>query len=279
MRDQAEFHNNPWERIDLKAVADVERVPTMLAPDEQRLYFWLTSKWMQGAGDIVDIGCFVGGSTARLAAGLALAGYARHVHAYDRFTAAPGVKRRQLYQAGIAQFDGEDIFPLAQRLLAPWAETITFHRGNIEDIGWSGGAIEVLTLDASKKTDLTDQMTADFFPSLIPGRSVIVQQDFLHWSQPWIAAQMVGFADHFEPVGFAPNDTMIFLCRKAITPDALSAARTENLSDADLLDAVSQTRKMLAPFGVAHRLDRMEKGIRDNPGVRVAWQMKRQGGC
>lgn len=274
MRQPSEFDDRPWQRVDPSRVAGVDAVPTMLAAEEQKLYFWLTSEWMQGRGDVVDVGCFAGGSTARLAAGHAQAGHGGKVHAYDRFTAAAGVKRRQLYQKGIAPFDGPDIFPLAQSLLAPWADRIEFHRGNIEELGWPGGPIEVLALDASKKADLTDQMTADFFPALIPGHSVIIQQDFLHWSQPWIAAQMVGFGDHFQIVGFAPSDTVIFLCKKPVTQGALEAARTAELSDRDLLDAISQTREMLEPFGAAHRLKRMEQGVRDNPGVRVAWQMK-----
>lgn len=275
MRVSADFKDKPWRNVQLKEVAGVDAVPTMLAKQEQQLYVWLTSEWMQGRGEVVDIGCFVGGSTARLAAGHERGGHRGKVHAYDRFTAAPGVKRRQLYQKGIAKFYGPDIFPLAQRLLAPWSERIEFHQGNIEDLGWTGGPIEILTLDASKKTELTDQMTADFFPSLIPGHSVIIQQDFLHWSQPWIAAQMVSLSDHFQPVGFAPDDTVIFLCLKEITPEALKAARTTDLSDNDLLEAIARTRDMLAPFGATHRLDRMEQGVRDNPGVRVAWQMKR----
>ena len=274
MRSAAEFEGDPWLSVRLGQIEGIGDVPTMLARPEQKLYYWLTSKWIKGLGDIVDVGCFVGGSTARFAAGLVESGHQMTVHGYDRFTVKAGVKERQLYRHGVPHFHGQNIFPVAKRLLAPWEHWIKLHRGNIEDLGWSGGKIEVLALDASKKADLTDKMTADFFPALIPGQSVVIQQDFLHWSQPWIAAQMVAFGDCFEPVAYAPNDTIVYLCKREITPGDIELARVGALSDEQIIFALRETRMQLARFNVNDRLERMEAALRHNPGVRVAWQMK-----
>ncbi|HGG05640.1 MAG TPA: hypothetical protein ENK28_09300, partial [Aliiroseovarius sp.] len=196
---------NPWQTVDPKALDATRPVPTMLSPEEQLLYYWIASEWAKGSGAIVELGCFVGGSTARLAEGHRVAGLKSEIHAFDRFLASETAKKNHFYSAGIAAFEGEDILPLAKSLLKPWADRITLHPGMIEDQDWTGGDIEVLVMDASKSTKASDHMAAKFFPHLIPGQSLVVQQDYLHWKQPWIAVQMERMANWFTPVAKAPK--------------------------------------------------------------------------
>ena len=245
----------------------------MLARPERKLYYWLTSEWMQGVGDVVELGTFVGGSTAHLAAGHAAAGHSGLVHAYDKFSSGTKLKRDLLYANGIAPFDGSDILPLARELLAPWDGRVAFHQGNIEELGWPGGTIELLLVDAFKKVDLIDRMTADFFTALIPGQSLLVHQDFGHWTQPWLVSQMIRFRDAFEPLAFVPDDTMVFLCRKPVDAERLAAARVGGLSDADIQRDLDAAMDWLAPFELQDRLAVMKRGLALNPGTRIAWKM------
>lgn len=273
LRDPAEFSDAPWRKVRLGQLRRPRKVPTMLGRQERKLYYWLTSAWMTGVGDVVELGSYVGGSTAHLAAGHAAAGLTGSVHAYDKFSTGEGLKQRLLYAGGVAPFNGSDILPLARRLLAPWADRLVFHKGEIEKLGWNGHPIELLVVDAFKKVALIDRMTADFYPSLIPGRSALVHQDFLHWSQPWLVSQMLRFGDAFEPVGTAEPDTMVFLCRKRIDSQRLAAARLATLSDADIQRDLKAAADWLAPFGLQDRLLAMARGLRLNPGVRIAWKM------
>src|SRR5213078_2746059 len=60
------------------------------------------------------------------------------------------------------------------------------HEGDITAIGWSGRPIDVLFLDLLKSWEINDAVLRDFFPSLVPGRSVIVHQDYGWGDTPWI---------------------------------------------------------------------------------------------
>ncbi|TCP58326.1 hypothetical protein EV663_1442 [Rhodovulum bhavnagarense] len=271
---RARFAAAPWKGITAEQMAPALRVPTMLSDVEQSLYFWAARDWARGCGAIVDLGCFVGGSTARLAEGRRQAGHGARVHGFDRFTASAGLKKRLFDPAGIPPFDGRDILPLARRLLDPWSPLISLHPGEIEDNGWPGGPIELLALDASKTTGAMDRMAAHFFPNLVPAGSLVIQQDYFHWRQPWIAVQMERLAEHFVPLAACAPSTMVFLCRTPPDAGALVRAACDRLSDAELIAGLEAARARLAPFGQDHRFEKLIAAARANPGQRVAWKLK-----
>ncbi len=265
----------PWTRLLERALGAARRVPTMLSPEEQKLYYWLCAFWAEGAGEIVDLGCFAGGSTARLAEGRRVAGLDCRLHAFDRFTADARAKQSILYPQGVAEFEGNDILPLAQDLLAPWAPSITFHRGEIEQTGWAGGPIEILVMDASKTAASGDAMAAAFFPHLIPGASLVVQQDCLHWSQPWVPAQMERLAPCFRPLAHAPRDTVVFLCERTPTAREIAAARLADSDDAALDADLAGSAARLAALGLSRRIEAMRAALAANPGERRAFAFRR----
>lgn len=265
----------PWN-LDATRAAEAEiGVPTMLAPEERRLYHWAGQHWARDAGALVDLGAFAGGSTARLAAGVAARGGVSKVHAFDRFGVDERTKRRILYAQNVPPFDGTDILPLAKAHLAPWADRVVFHQGLIEEMGWSGGLIEVLAVDAGKKAWILDAIAAQFYPALLPGRSLLIHQDFLHWTQPWLTAQMTRLGDCLKPVAFARDNTVVFLCTASVTAERLAAARVANLSDAEIERDVIAMRDLLAPWGFSARFEAARAALRATPGERVAWKMRR----
>ncbi|WP_146136737.1 class I SAM-dependent methyltransferase [Aliiruegeria haliotis] len=265
----------PWRRLMDRSLGRARSVPTMLSLEEQKLYHWLTAFWADGAGAIVDLGCFAGGSTARLAEGHRIAGLVSAIHAYDRFTADEDVKQSILYKQGLSPFEGNDILPLARDLLAPWGDAIHFHRGEIDQMSWEGGPIEILVMDASKAAETMDRMAEAFFPYLVPGRSLIVQQDFLHWSQPWVPVQMERMPVHFTPLAYAPRDTVVFLCTEAPDREALATARTAHLSDSELVAHLEVAARSFSDWGLEQRLRDMIDGLRANPGKRRAYQFRK----
>ncbi|WP_300513192.1 hypothetical protein [Aliiroseovarius sp.] len=277
MRDIAEFAQAPWNSARIDGIEATETVPTMLAAEEQALYAWLTGHWMRDLGEVVELGSFVGGSTARLAAGLVAAGRTAHLHAYDRFGCSEGLKETMLYPAGIAPFEGTDILPLAHALLAPWRDQVTLHPGRIEKQSWDGGPIELLVMDASKKIPLMDRMAATFFPSLIPGRSLVIQQDYLHWRTPWIAVQMEAMADWFTPVAFVPNDTVVFLNTRPVDSAALLAGQVAEMTPAARLETLRRARRRGRALGYGHRLAQSIKAMKANPDCEAAFRMRAPG--
>lgn len=272
---RARFDAAPWQSVPLHATGAAQGVPTMLSAAEQKLYFWLARDWARGAGAIVDLGAFAGGSTARLAEGRRQAGHRGRVHAYDRFTASQRVKDRLLHAAGIPPFEGDDILPLARRLLAPWAGMIVLHPGEIAEDKWSGAPIELLAIDAAKTATAADAIAAMFFPSLISGASVVIQQDHFHWRQPWLAVQMARLSDCFLPLATCPGTTAVFLCTRAPEAGSLARAACAHATDADLLDGLAAARAQMARFGTAAHFARMEAAIAANPGERTAWRFRK----
>ncbi len=270
------FADEPWRALDEGALGMARTVPTMLSKMEQLLYLWIGECWATGEGAIVDLGSFVGGSTARLAEGQRRAFRTAEVHAFDRFGASESVKELLLYPNGIAPFEGKDIYPLAQRLLAPWAPDITLHKGRIEEQIWLDGPIEVLAIDAAKTAKGLDVMAEIFFPALVPGRSIVVQQDFLHWKVPWIPAQMELMADWFQPVAFCPHDTVVYLCTAEVDEAALAAGRVSGLSDETLIKQIDSARLRLRQWDVDLRLQAAAEAVLLNPGKRKAKDIKRR---
>ncbi|SMX30886.1 hypothetical protein [Actibacterium lipolyticum] len=273
-RSYSVFDKSPWRLLLPRALADANHVPTMLREEEQQLYFWLTSLWAEGSGAIVDLGCFVGGSTARLAAGHAAAGLASKIHAFDRFTSDEQTKKKLLYPAGIEVFKGHDTLPLATALLGRWADRITLHPGEIEHAVWNE-PIELLVMDASKTASSADNMAEIFFPHLIAGQSLLVQQDLMHWSQPWIAAQMELLSEYFTPLAFCRDSTIVYGCTKVPTLKALKGAQVGGLSDDALISLLEKAKHTLSAFVEAQQFDEMIKAIRANPKERTAWRFQR----
>ncbi|MEQ3748115.1 MAG: hypothetical protein ABNH26_01905 [Celeribacter sp.] len=268
--DDALFDTRPWRRIDMSCLAPASGVPTMLSETEQKLYYWLTRVWARGHGAIVDLGCFAGGSTARLALGHGEAGLTSPIHAYDRFTAQARVKRRVLYPQGIAPFEGEDILPLVRDLLSPWSDHITLHPGQIEDQRWQADPIEILVMDAGKTASGLDRMAEIFFPHLIPGQSLLVQQDYLQWNQPWVAVQMEMLTDFFVPRAHARPDTVVWECTRPVTPGALARAQVSELPDDTMLAYLELAHERFESWNLGKRIDTLIRALRANPGQRAA---------
>jgi len=269
------FATRPWREVTPEALGAAEAVPTMLSPEECRFYFWLTSVWASGDGATVDLGSFVGGSTARLAAGHAAAGHEASIHAYDRFTADETAKARHLYPTGIPAFPEPGTLLLAHRLLTPWKPNVCLHEGDILDQQWPGDPIEVLVVDAAKTAMLADHIAASFYPALIPGRSILVHQDFLHRIQPWLPVQMQLLAGCFTPLARVARDCMVFLCTASPTPEAIAAAHTADLSDAEMARLIRAAARRYAPLVGRYAFARMVRKLTANPGARSTWKMWR----
>jgi SAM-dependent methyltransferase len=208
-------------------------VPTMLVPNELRLLHHLAENYYSGMGVIVDGGSFLGGSTVALADGLRRnprrhrLGAAKPIHSFDRFEVEEwtrGVFFPESTPAGASfreQFDANT---------APFADLVEVHSGDVCEHMWNGGPIEILFVDLAKHWRVCDWVTWQFFPHLIPGRSIVVQQDYLyhHWVG-WLHVTMEFYADYFEYVCDTEVNSAVFLNTKKIPESVLRRDTVESL--------------------------------------------------
>ncbi|MGP6089969.1 hypothetical protein [Antarctobacter jejuensis] len=283
------FAERCWDGFTPADLGQAAMVPTMLKVDEQAYYVALARDWAQGGGAIVDLGSFAGGSAACLAEGVARAGRAQIVHGYDKFDvvdfssfadryhkycATPPASDSPHAALPLIEADGNDLTPVVRAFLQPWGEGVQLYKGAIEDLGWHGGEIEVLVMDASKTAESMDQMSAQFFPHLIPGRSVVVQQDFLWWQQPWIGVQMAMLSDYLIPVAHVPRDSVSFLCTKPIPADLLESLNVAGMSDAEMIGRLREMKQLVKPLKIDKHMRRLIASVRANPGTRKAFQFR-----
>jgi hypothetical protein len=232
---------------------------------------------VQGDGAVVDLGAYAGGSAARLLSGLTLAGRGNTVHSYDRFRSSRAFWARYMPDEPLPETDDADLLPVVRRHLAPWGDRVVLEVGDIGDKRWVGGPIEILSVDAAKGSAMADHIAVEFFPALVPGRGILVQQDYLMAVQPWLSAQMVGLREQFLPLAHVPKVGMVFLCVAPVTPEALAAGRVDSLTDGKMMQRARDAAKWheaMVPRGV---FKAMLEQIKANPGVRLGWQMRRAG--
>ena len=269
----ARFAGRPWAAVVAGAMARGLAVPSMLKREESQLYHWL-GREVRGDGATVDLGAYAGGSAARLLSGLELSGRGFHLHAYDHFRSSRTFWEKFLPGEPVPDQDNADILPLARRHLAPWAGQVTLHKGEIAETRWMDGEIEILAVDAAKGAAIADHVAAEFYPALVPGRSVVVQQDYLISVQPWLSAQMVMLAGCFRPLALVAKDCVVFLCVRPPSAAEVQAARTQELTDGALMKRVREAATWHEGMIERDRFRAMLQRIRDNPGVRLGWQMR-----
>ncbi len=273
-RDFSIFEDSPWLAGGPGRLGAAAGVPTMMSFEEELLCHWLGATWATGWGAVVDLGSFVGGPVARIAEGARAHGRQLACHAFDRFAVSDAHKAQFLYSAGIAPFEGVETRALVERLLEPWQDNMTLHPGDLADARWDpSDAIEVLIVDATKSTEVTDTIARVFYPALRPG-SVVVQRGFLHWREPWVTAQMQRLSDVLVPIGHATDDSVVFGCVTTPEPAAIEAARLVALDDAELMGDLLAAREVFARFGAEDRLVALLEAVEHSPGVRTAWQMQ-----
>ena len=270
----AEFAARPWLAVTEADLGAAAQVPTMLTPEESLLYHWL-GRSIRGDGAVVDLGAYAGGSAARLLSGLALSGRVTPVHSYDRFRSSRAFWARYMPDEPLPDADDADLLPVVRRHLAPWERQVVLHVGDIGEKRWDGGPIEILSVDAAKGSAMADHIAAEFFPALVPGRSVVVQQDYLMAVQPWLSAQMVRMRDQFLPLAHVPKVGLVFLCIAPVTPEALAAGRVDSLTDGKLMQRVREAASWHDGMVPRPVFKAMLEQIKAHPGVRLGWQMRR----
>lgn len=169
--------------------ADALNVPSMLVPDTRKYYRWLGRR-LEGAGDVVELGCWLGSATASLADGLAsnpsFAG--RRLYAYDTFVWERWMERylseklRAAFPVLETLKHNDDYTNLFLEFCAPYRHLVEPRKGYIQTAGgrsldlplleWGGGPVELFVYNLGHDYELLTRAWEVFAPSFIPGRTV-----------------------------------------------------------------------------------------------------------
>ncbi|MCA8977590.1 MAG: hypothetical protein KDC98_22895 [Planctomycetes bacterium] len=159
----------------------------MLTAEEEQYLSWVTAATYEGFGAVVDLGPWLGASTAALAHGLEECGSDRKVLAYDLFEWRDHYMTGYVDAATAAGFaDGDSFLPLFAQQTRAYGQRIECRPGSLLDAGWDEGPIEILFVDAAKDWALTNAIFATFGPALVPGRSRVIAQDFRTHATYWL---------------------------------------------------------------------------------------------
>jgi Methyltransferase domain len=208
-------------------------IPTMLVADELRLLNCLARDYYSGLGAIVDGGPFLGGSTVALADGLRhnprrSHTAAKRIHSFDRFEVEDWTRGKFFPESTPAGTSFRNRF---EDNIAPYADLVEVHAGDVRAHRWTGEPIEILFIDMAKHWTVCDWLTWQFFPHLIPGRSLVIQQDYLyhHWVG-WLHVTMEFYADYFEYVCDTEVNSVVFLHTRKIPDTVLRANTVDSLT-------------------------------------------------
>jgi predicted O-methyltransferase YrrM len=198
----------------------IDSINSMMKPDELSLLYSLTKNYFSDRGEIVDLGPFLGSSTACFAEGILankrnIRKSYKRIYSYDLFC----------YEK-YAGFDW-----LLQHKNLPTGSFFMNYMNNVKkyiDLGlvnitpgdickysWNSNPIEILFIDASKSLNLNDHIVKNFFSSLLSG-SIIVQQDYYFYGCPWLYLSMELLKPWVDYVGEAPSATAYFVVSKKI---------------------------------------------------------------
>lgn len=229
----------------------------MLSYEERALLHWAAREGGGAAGQVIDAGCYLGGSTLSLATGLSRSMKSsedsRRVHSFDLFIV--GGERERVYFGPNFPFEvGADIRPLFEANVAPVRSLVEVHPGDILNTTWPRERVATLFIDIAKSWATNDHVVRQFFPSLVPG-SVVIQQDLVHWAHPWCALTMELLTDHFEYLGHVPYSSAVYRMRRAIAVADLPTDLLDRLSAEETLRLIDRCAERVGePFAGHLRL-------------------------
>jgi GT2 family glycosyltransferase len=226
----------------------------MLIPGEIRLLYRLARHYYSGGGAIIDAGAFCGASAYALAAGVAdnPRNLPRHrlVHAYDAFLARDEYTRQYLENNFYSRFDangerveriravtrGESFFELFAFQTQRYESLIEVHHGSIMECSWPGHPIEILFIDICETLETQNQIMREFLPRLMPGKSILIQQDFHHPWHPYIHVVMEYLEPYFDIVISAVGGSRVYRLRRPLPQEVLDKSMRFGFDDEETVD-------------------------------------------
>jgi hypothetical protein len=206
-----------------------------------------------GEGTLIDLGSWLGSTVVPLAAGLSQNEKAKGntIHAYDAFVWYENMTHSARYSSIRNKYKvGDDFLPEFERQTAAYAAHITIHKGNLADVAWDKSPVEYMMIDAMKDWEVALRIVREFYPCLIPGKAIIIHEDFCHHYTSWIHLIQYRLRDYFKPLNAIPNSTaVVFRLVRSLPPlHELLPENFTDFSDDEIEAAFDYSLSLVEPF-------------------------------
>jgi hypothetical protein len=196
-----------------------------MTTDAEREYYYDLAKWAAGNGAIVELGAWMGASTAYIAAGIRDSGAKRKAHVYDHFKSKPGhiQKVKAFYdKVGLDKAPVGPCLETFKENLGPLMQFVEPHPGSIEQMQWGDEPIALLITDAPKRVPAISSVLTKLRNALRPG-AIMAWQDFCHFPSYEIPACLYRLREHLEFVeAVVPGTTLVFRVKSQWSADEVS---------------------------------------------------------
>lgn len=186
----------------------------MMTAREKGMLYWLARNIYAGEGVIVDAGLFLGASTNAFAKGIRendnTGGKARDfkaINSYDTAIWVQSMNRHVKAQAvrralgGRSLRKGQSFLPILRKLLAPHLDLIDFRIGDIVETATADRPIEIAFFDCLKTAERDAAAFKAFAPWYVPGKTIIVQQDYFYELAPDLKIRQEYLSPYFSYLG------------------------------------------------------------------------------
>lgn len=259
--------SKPWLSINYHPEGNsIWHIPTMISKEEKLMLSWLTEFFVTGKGQIVDLGSFLGGSTVFLAHGLSnnksKALNDIFIHCYDTFQIVLEDKHVVNYFLPKFELDyplGGDIYPLFKKHTNTFLEYLKVYKGKIENYYPNYDKIELLFVDVMKSPSSYNHVISHFIPKLIPGKSIMIQQDYLcHTSGPWHVILMELLDDYFELITDTSINSVLYFYTREIPQELLESCIWEKISKDKKIELLERAKEK---WFLVHQKEMIENQI------------------
>jgi hypothetical protein len=125
---------------------------------------------------------------------------------------------------------GDNIRFAYEKFVAPVADYITIHEGNLLARPWTSGPIEILFSDISKSWELNDYILQNWIAALVPETGILIQQDQVQEFHVWVSITMEMLAEYFEMIDYTMFSSVVYRLTKPIPAEAITKCLRANIT-------------------------------------------------
>jgi len=248
-------------------------IPTMLSQEEMVYLYWLGKSVWDGKGIIIEIGPWLGGSTACLAAGMKGSPHdaQKRLKVFDNFIWREFMAER----APLPIQPGNSFEPFFRENISGFREIVEVHARALPDEAISHDReaqkkrfhetgkvpifenlyrdpVAVLFIDGAKSWKGMLHLLKTLNKNLVPSKSYLVCQDYKYWGTYWVPVMMTRLEKYVEPVHNVLSATTVTFRVTTAIPDRLFEHYEEDARQLDTdktLAAIDKAASMLALEG------------------------------